>query len=67
MVNLRFFGSDGSRVFLGIPFSAKEFWGRNPKRHNSELSKIIFDYKHVWVAWAEGFYYGKCTYYVLVN
>ena len=36
-----------------------EFQGRNPKGHTRELSRIIFNCKHIWMAWAWGTYYAK--------
>ena len=41
--------------------------GRSPKGHNGELWRIIFCYKHVWIAWVGVVYYEKCNYYVLID
>ena len=43
------------------------FKGRRPKEHNPELWRIIFSYKHVWMAWVELIYCGKCNYFVFIN
>ena len=40
------------------------FQGRSSKRDNSEIGRITFSYKHVWM---EVIYYGKSNYYVLLN
>ena len=35
--------------FFGNTVSSKGFQCRNPKEHNCELWRIIFNYKHVWM------------------
>ena len=35
---------------MGIPFSAGDF-GAGAKGHNCELRRMIFSYKHAWMAW----------------
>ena len=53
--------------FLGNTVVSRGFWGRIPKAHNRELWRIIFSYKHIWMAWAGVIYYGKWNYYELIN
>ena len=54
--------SNVSRDFFGNIDFSKGFTGRGPKRHNSELWRIIFSNKHVWMALVGVIYYGKCYY-----
>ena len=53
--------------FLGNTVFSRGFWGKIPKLHNRELWRIIFSYKHVWMAWVGVIYYGKWNYYELMN
>ena len=53
--------------FFGITIFSRGFQGRSPKWHNRELWRIIFSYKHVWMAWVGAIYYEKCNDYVLIN
>ena len=55
------------RPALGNTLSSRGFWGRIPKGHNREPWRIIFSYKHVWMAWVGVIYYGKRSYYELIN
>ena len=45
------------RFFENTVFS-RGFQGRSPKGHTREPWRIIFSYKHAWMAWV--IYYGKC-------
>ena len=53
--------------FFGKTVFSRGIQGRSLKRHNRELWTTIFSYKHVWIAWVEATYYGKCNYYALIN
>ena len=50
--------------FFGNVIFSRGFQGRSPKRDNSEIWRITFSYKLVWIG---VIYYGKCYYYVLLN
>ena len=52
---------------LGNTVVSREFQDRSPNGHNPELWRLIFSYKHVWMAWVKVIYYEKCNYYVLSN
>ena len=45
-------------IFGNTVFS-RRFWDRSPKGHNRELWRIIFSYKHVWMAWVGFVYHGN--------
>ena len=55
-----------AEIFGNTVFS-REIHGKRPKGHNRELWTTIFSYKHVWIAWVEVTYYGKCNYYPLTD
>ena len=54
------------RFFWNTIFSRK-FQDNSPKGYNHESWRIIFSYKHVWMAWIGVIYFGKCNYSVLIK
>ena len=48
--------------FFGNTIFSRGFQSTSPKGHNRELWRIIFNYKHVWMAWVEVIYNGIIRY-----
>ena len=55
------------KIFLLEYSFSKGFRGKSPNRHNHELWRIIFDYKHVRMTYVGVTYCGKCNYYVFID